>query len=77
MNFQIISDIEDVEIIAKGKSIRELKRLTKVYGKGRWRKLKGIAEVHYDGKSFKAEIHWYEAHGIGKKEFKIKKILKD
>lgn len=75
MKFEIISDITNIEIIAKGKSIRELKRLNKVYGKGRWRKLKGIADIQIDKRRFRAVIHWYEAHGIGKKEFKIKEVL--
>ena len=74
--FKIINDIEFIEIIAKGKSIRELKRLKKVYGEGKWRKMKGIADIELDnGKIVKAEIHWYESHGIGKKEFKIKRII--
>ncbi|MFW9881743.1 MAG: hypothetical protein ACFFG0_52430 [Candidatus Thorarchaeota archaeon] len=75
MIFKIIGDISDIEIIAKGNSIRELQRLNKIYGKGRWRKLKGIAEVEIDKKRFQAEVHWYEAHGIGKKEFKIKYLI--
>ena len=51
--------------------------MRKRYGEGKWRKLKGIADIELeDGRVFRAEIHWYEAHGIGKKEFKIKKIIK-
>jgi hypothetical protein len=66
----------DVEVIAKGKTLRERKRLWKVYGKARWRKLKGIANIEFsDGTICQAEIHWYEAHGIGAKEHKIKRIL--
>ena len=62
-----------VETIAVGSSIRDLRRLVKVYGEGRWRKVKGIATVRLmDGSLRKAEVHWYEAHGIGKKEFKLK-----
>ena len=76
MWFQIIGEITDVETIAVGSSIREIARLRKAYGKGRWRKLKGIAVIHLPGGShFKAEVHWYEAHGIGKKEFKLKGFL--
>ena len=74
--FKIIGDIEFIEIIAKGSAIRELRRLRKSYGEGNWRKLKGIADIELrDGNMVRAEIHWYEAHGIGKREFKIKRIL--
>ena len=77
MSFEIVGDIINVETIAIGNSIREIKRLQKVYGTGRWRKLKGITMVRFsDGTTCKAEIHWYEAHGIGKKEIKLKNILK-
>lgn len=73
MKFEIVSDITDVETIATGKSIRVLPLLIKRYGRGRWRKKKGIATIELkDGSRRLAEIHWYEAHGIGRKEFKIK-----
>ena len=73
MDFEIISEITDIEIIAVGTGIRDRSRLQKQYGKGRWRKLKGIANVRLpDGTIRLAEIHWYEAHSIGKKEFKLK-----
>lgn len=76
MYFEIISDITDIETIAVGRSIREFKGLQKQYGKGHWRKLKGIAKVRLqNGNIYIAEIHWYEAHGIGKKKVKIKKLL--
>lgn len=76
MNFEIIGKIESIETIATRHSIRELVRLRQQYGSGRWRKLKGIATVRLvDGTITKAEIHWYEAHGIGKKKFKIKRYL--
>ena len=76
MDFEIISDITNIETIAIGNSIREVERLRKIYGSGRWRKLKGIATISLeDGAICQAEIHWYEAHGIGKKEMKIKYIL--
>ena len=78
MDFQISGRITDIETIAIGTSIRERARLRKVYGKGRWRKLKGIASVRLsDDTICKAEIHWYEAHGIGPREFKIKRILSE
>ena len=76
MWFRLISQIRDVEVIATGKSIRELTRLRKFYGGTRWRKLKGIAEVELsDGGTAVAELHWYEAHGVGRREMKIKHLL--
>jgi hypothetical protein len=76
INFEIIGAITNIEIIAVNTSIRDLNRLKKFYGQGRWRKLKGIATIMLeDGFVCQAELHWYEAHGIGKKEIKIKTIL--
>ena len=76
MHFEIIGKIEDIEIIAVGGKILDIMRLRKQYGQGRWRKLKGIADVRLQsGSIVKAEVHWYEAHGIGKKKMKIKYIL--
>lgn len=76
MNFEIIGDITNIQIIAVGNSIRELERLRKTYGSGRWRKLKGFATISLnDGTICEAELHWYEAHSIGKKEIKIKRFL--
>lgn len=76
MYFEITGEITDIEVIAKGRAIRDLARLRKKYGAGRWRKLKGKATVRLaDGDTRYAEIHWYEAHGIGKKRFKIKRFL--
>ena len=76
MYFEIIGEIDDIETIAIGKSIRASVRLRKQFGPGRWRKLKGTATVHlFDGRIKKAEVHWYEAHGIGKKKMKIKRYL--
>ncbi len=76
LKFEIISKITNRETIAIGNSIRELPRLRKRYGSGRWRKIKGIAKVKLsDNTIYNAEIHWYEAHGIGKKQFKIKRLL--
>ena len=73
MDFEIVSEITEVEVIATGTGIRDRGRLRKKYGKGRWRKLKGVATVRLiDGAIRLAEIHWYEAHGIGKREFKLK-----
>ena len=76
MFFEIRGELTDVETFAIGTSIRELPRLRKLYGKGRWRKRKGLAAVRLpNGNIRKAEIHWYEASGIGKKEFKIKRFV--
>ena len=77
MDFDIIDEIAEIEIIAKGPGIREINRLKKIYGRGNWRKMKGIAHIRVapEGKICLAELHWYEAHGIGKKEFKRKRYL--
>lgn len=76
MNFEIISDITHIEAIAVGKSIRDIARLRKAYGAGRWRKLKGVATIRLaNGRVRLAELHWYEAHGIGKREIKRKRYL--
>jgi hypothetical protein len=76
MYFEIIGEITDIESIAVGNSIRDIARLREQYGRGRWRKLKGTAFVRLaNGRVRYAEIHWYEAHGIGKKRFKIKRFL--
>ena len=73
MSFEIISEVTEIEVIAAGNSIRDLPRLRKQYGRGRWRKLKGIAKIRLpSGQTRLAELHWYEAHGIGKKEIKRK-----
>ena len=78
MDFEIISEIREVETIATGTKIREVRRLRKRYGPGRWGKMKGFTVVKLkDGTIHAAEIHWYEAHGIGKKEFKLKFPLLD
>ncbi len=74
MYFEIISEIEEIETIAIGGRIRDIMRIQKQYGFGRWRKLKGFAKVRLQsGNIRKAEVHWYESHGIGKK--KIKRLL--
>jgi hypothetical protein len=76
MHFEILGDLTGVETIATGSGIRELARLRKRHGRGRWRKRKGFAEVRLrGGEIVRAEIHWYEATGIGKREFKIKRLL--
>ena len=73
MQFEILSNITRIETIAVSSSIRELERLRQTYGTGRWRKLKGLATIQLeDGTICNAELHWYEAHGIGKKEIKVK-----
>ena len=75
--FEIVGPIVNVETIAAGREIRELPRLRKAYGKGRWRKRKGVGRVRLqDGSIHTAEVHWYEAHGIGRKEHKIQKFLR-
>jgi hypothetical protein len=76
MHFQIVGDIVQVETMAQGRGIRERARLVKFYGRSRWRKRKGVAEIRLsDGETVRAEVHWYEASGIGKREFKIKRFL--
>jgi len=75
-DFEVIGKITNIETIAVGSSIRDIKRLHKAYGVGRWLKLKGIAKVRLStGRIRTAEVHWYEAHGIGKKEMKRKCYL--
>ena len=76
MYFEIIGEIEEIETMAIGGSIRDIMRLQKQFGRGRWRKLKGSAKVRLQsGQIRKAELHWYEAHGIGKRKMKIKRFL--
>jgi len=74
--FEIIGEIENIETIAAGGRIKDIMRLRKQYGSAKWRKLKGIAKIRLkNGKVCNAEIHWYEAHGIGRKKLKIKRLL--
>jgi len=74
--FEILGEISQIETIATASRIREIARLRKMYGRGRWRKRKGIATIRLvDGSLYLAEVHWYEASGIGRKEFKIKHLL--
>ena len=78
MDFELIGAVSDIQPIAIGRGVRERARLRRRYGTGRWRKLKGVARVRLiDGTVHTAEIHWYEAHGIGRKELKIKFPLLD
>jgi hypothetical protein len=76
MRFELLGEIFDIETFATGSSIREIARLRRIYGRGRWRKRKGVARVRLsDGTVHLAELHWYEATGIGRKEYKIKHLL--
>lgn len=76
MDFEIVGSLQHIETIASGRGIRELPRLRKFYGPGRWRKMKGVATIRLpNGRIVEAELHWYDAHGIGRKEFKIKRLL--
>jgi len=74
--FRLRSEIKNIEVIAVGRAIRDLPKLRKVYGKGRWRNLKGQALVELDtGEVLEAEVHWYEAHGLGRQDMKVKRLL--
>jgi hypothetical protein len=76
MRFEVIGETHAVESIAVGSSVRRLRYLRKRYGPARWRKMKGIALVRLkSGRIWRAELHWYEAHGIGKRGMKIKRLL--
>ena len=76
MDFEILGEMAAIETIATGKGIRERSRLIKRYGKGRWRKRKGLVDMRLSsGELCRAEVHWYEATGIGRREFKIKHIF--
>ena len=75
-DFEVVAPITGIETIAVGTDIKELPILRKRYGKGRWRKLKGVTFVRLlDGTIRHAEVHWYEAHGIGQRRMKIKRYL--
>jgi len=76
MYFEIISEIEEIETITAAGRIRDVMLLRKQYGFGDWRKLKGVAKIRLQNGSIrKAELHWYESHGIGQKKLKIKRFL--
>ncbi len=74
--FELRSEVTNVRVIAVGRAIRDLAKLQKAYGRGRWRKLKGSALVELEtGEVLQAELHWYEAHGIGRRDMKVKRVL--
>ena len=74
--FELLGDLTDIEIIAVNLSIRERRRLREQFGGRRWRKLKGIGRMRFpNGEVRLAELHWYEAHGVGRRKIKVKRIL--
>lgn len=76
MHFEVVGEITVSETIAVGRRIRDLPRIEELYGKGRWRKMKGQAMIRLrTGRVRLAELHWYEAHGVGRKEMKRKRYL--
>lgn len=76
MYFEIIGEIDDIAVIAVGGNIHDIMRLRRQFGPGRWRKVKGVAKVRLaQGKVRVAELHWYEAHGVGRRKMKIKRFL--
>jgi len=76
IKFKTLGDIRNIETIATGRGVYIRNYLERIYGKGHWRKMKGLANVQLvDKTKCKAEIHWYEAHGIGRKDFKIKRYI--
>ncbi len=76
MDFELVGRISDIETIAARHSIRVLRHLRRAYGRGRWRKMKGSATVRLpNGALRRVELHWYEAHGIGKRDLRIKRYL--
>ncbi|HEY86392.1 MAG TPA: hypothetical protein G4N96_14905 [Chloroflexi bacterium] len=75
--FTILGKIRNIETIATGRGVHIRRQLKRAYGKGRWRKMKGLAIIQLsDGAAFEAEIHWFEAHGIGRRDFKIKRVIR-
>jgi hypothetical protein len=75
--FEILGEFRDVEVVAAGRGVYVRRLLERAYGKGRWRKMKGRAAVRLaDGTVCEAEIHWYEAHGLGRRDFKIKRTIR-
>jgi hypothetical protein len=76
VKFKVISEIRSIETIASGHGVHILPRLIRLYGRGNWRKLKGVAVVEFeDGTISEAELHWFEAHGIGKRRMKVKRLI--
>ena len=74
--FNIVGRLEKIETIAVGAKIRDINRLRLKFGRGRWRKMKGVAEIELEsGEVRTAEVHWYEAHGIGRRKMKIKRLM--
>ncbi|MBW2154857.1 MAG: hypothetical protein JRH18_24760 [Deltaproteobacteria bacterium] len=77
MRFKILSEIRDIETIASGRGVSIRRYVERTYGRGRWRKMKGVASVELADETIcEAEIHWYEAHGIGRRDFKIKRVIR-
>ena len=77
MELEILGEIRNIKTIATGRGVYIRRYLERTYGKGRWRKMKGIATTRLaDGTICDAEIHWFEAHGIGRKDFKIKRVIR-
>jgi hypothetical protein len=75
-DFQLVGDVEDIERIAANLSIRERSNLKVRFGGGRWRKLKGVALVRFpNGEVHRAELDWYEAHGVGRRKMRVKRVL--
>lgn len=78
MPFKVLGEIQQVRTIAVGRAIRDIGHLRKKYGAARWKKRKGFAKVQLvDGTIGRGEVHWYEAHGIGKKELKLRSFVED
>jgi len=76
VDFQLLGEVEDIESIAVNLSIRERQKLKSQFGGHRWRKLKGVALVRFpNGEVRRAELHWYEAHGVGRRKMKVKRVL--
>ncbi len=76
MDLEILSEIENIETIASGRGVHIRRYLDRTYGSGYWRKMKGVATVRLaDSVVCRAEIHWFEAHGRGRKDLKIKKVI--
>ena len=73
--WEIVGEIHSIECIARGRAIRERLRLIRIYGGKNWRKMKGFCDIRRSGKIVPAEVHWYEAHGVGRVEFKVKNLL--
>ncbi len=75
MDFEIISELTEIQIIARGSGVRARRHLNQTYGRGAWRKMKGIAWIRLGDQVYRAELHWYEAHGIGRRDIKRKRLL--